>query len=252
MLTRDEGAIEAYARALAPLGLDAIALPVTYLGPPAASERARLATAVAALEDYDAIVVASAHAAAALLEVVGEDRLAGADAPRLWAVGPATAAVLTGRGLAVSTPTDADARGLAAAMIAAGPLRRVLAPRAAGGRDEGLAALVAAGVAVDAIDAYQTLATPADAPTLTPGLTALADDGVALALFAPSQVAALDALLAARGGIAALTGPRFAIGATTAAALRAIGARCDAIATSPTPAGLARAIASATGRPSRS
>lgn len=251
VLTRAPQAIAAYAAALAPLGLEVVALPVTRTAPAGTEEQDRLARAIARLGDYDAVVVASARGAHVLLDLVGDPaRLTAAGAPAVWAVGKATAWALAAHGVMARTPAQADARGLAAAMLAAGRPRRVLAPRAAGGRDDGLAALIAAGVAVDAIDAYRTVATEPDDPTLAPGLAALAAPGLALtALFAPSQVAALDALLAARGGLAALPCPLIAIGATTAAALAAVGARVAAVAATPTPDGLAHAVTDAGATP---
>ena len=246
MLTRSPQAIAAYAAALAARGFVVVALPVTRTAPAAERDQERLARALARLDFYDAIVVASARAAQVLLDGVGDlARLRGANAPRLWAVGSATAWALAARGVMASTPPQADARGLATAMLAAARPRRVLAPRAAGGRDDGLAALAAAGVEVDAIDAYRTVATDADDPTLAVGLAALAGDVGLLALFAPSQVAALEALVAARGGLAALPCPLIAIGATTAAAIAAVGARVSAVAATPTPDGLARAATDA-------
>ncbi|HVV81687.1 MAG TPA: uroporphyrinogen-III synthase, partial [Kofleriaceae bacterium] len=121
VLTRSAQAIAAYAATLAPLGLDAIALPVTRTGPASAEEQERLARALARLADFDAIVVASARGAHALLEAIGEPaRLRAAGAPSVWAVGSATAWALAARGVIASTPAQADARGLAAAMLAAG------------------------------------------------------------------------------------------------------------------------------------
>jgi uroporphyrinogen-III synthase len=249
VLTRARPAIAAYAATLAPLGLAAVALPVTRTAPPAPEEEERLARAIARLPDYDAIVVASAHAAHALLEAVRDPaRLGGADAPAVWAVGRATASALAERGVIARTPAEAHARGLVAAMLAAGRPRRVLAPRAAGGRDEGLDALVAAGVAVDAIEAYRTVRADADDPALAAGLAALASAELALvAMFAPSQVEALDTLWRTRGGVAALPCPLVAIGSTTAAAIGAVGGRAAGIAGEPTPDGLAAAARAALG-----
>jgi uroporphyrinogen-III synthase len=116
----------------------------------------------------------------------------------------------------------------------------VLVPRAEDGRDEAIAILAAAGVTVDAITAYRTVpADPAD-PVVARGLDVLRrGDAAVCALFAPSQVAALDALLAIRHTPAVFA----AIGATTAAALRAAGAAHVVAAESPTPEGLANAVA---------
>jgi uroporphyrinogen-III synthase len=58
-------------------------------------------------------------------------------------------------------------------------------------------------------------------------------------MFAPSQVAALDALV---GGLAAISARFAAIGETTAAALRAAGVSGVAVAGAPTPEGLANAV----------
>jgi uroporphyrinogen-III synthase len=79
----------------------------------------------------------------------------------------------------------------------------------------------------------------ADDPELAHGLTLLRRGEVAVcALFAPSQVAALDALV----GIRRITAQFAAIGETTAAALREVGAAVSAVADAPTPEGLAKAV----------
>jgi len=120
--------------------------------------------------------------------------------------------------------------------------RRVLVPRAEGGREEAIALLRAAGAEVEEVVAYRTEATPAGDPALAEGRAALAaGDAAICVVFAPSQVAALAALV----GPAALTAlPFAAIGETTAAALRAAGAGAVAVARTPTPAGIASAVAS--------
>jgi uroporphyrinogen-III synthase len=96
-----------------------------------------------------------------------------------------------------------------------------------------------AGAAVDAITAYRTVPASADDPALAQGLALLRRGEVAVcAVFAPSQVAALDALV----GVARITAPCAAIGETTAAALRAAGAVAVVVAGAPTPEGLAKAV----------
>jgi uroporphyrinogen-III synthase len=230
-----------YAEALAALGLTAVAMPVTRVAPASDVDRARLAHAAAAIERYDAIVVASAHAVAALLAALGSRR----DIPAVWAVGPATAAALLDGGIVARTaPARYDAGGLGAAVSATGA-RRVLLPRADGGRDEAIVALEASGATVDAITAYQTVARAPNDPDLIEGLTIL-DRGTpeVVCVFAPSQVAALDAVLASRGmKLATLGCPIVAIGATTGAALDAAGVPPAAIAATPTPEGMAAAVA---------
>jgi uroporphyrinogen-III synthase len=234
VITRDLEAAAAYAVALAALGLEAVALPVTCTAP--AGDPGELAAAVAR-GGYAAIVVASARAAAALDAARGTAAL-----PEVWAVGPATARALEAAGIAAVVPAVArDAVTLVRAMLAERALagRRVLVPRAEGGRDEGIAMLREAGAVVDAIVAYRTVPAEASDPALGRGLAVLRGDRVAVcAVFAPSQVAALDALF----GIRRISAPFAAIGETTAAALRAAGAAVVVVAEGPTPEGLAKAV----------
>lgn len=259
MITRDAAAVVPYAAALAPLGLEAIALPVTRLAPPRDPDALRRALAAGG---HAAIVVASPRAATALAEAIavggdqqteGGDRqtvgggwqAAGVGASRLaevWAVGPATARALAEAGIAARLPEGAkDGASLARALVAARRLtgRRVLVPRAEDGRDEAIAILAAAGAEVDAVTAYRTVAAEAEDPALQRGLGVLRRGEAAVcALFAPSQVAALAGLVEL-GGIAT----RFAaIGGTTAAALRDAGVAEVAVAGAPTPEGLAKAV----------
>jgi uroporphyrinogen-III synthase len=247
ILTREPEVAAPYAAALEPLGLAAIAMPVTKFDPAGDEDRARLATAATHLERYDAILIASPRAAEALIAAMGGDvtGLWGATAPKVWAIGAASQAALARAGVTASVPPKADAAGLADAVIAGGMARRILLPRAEGGRDEGIAALEAAGATVDAITAYRTVAIAVDDPAIADGLAALDRGPALIALFAPSQVTALDSILAARGGgsLAALGCPLVAIGATTAAAITAAGATVAAAADAPTPEGMAKAAA---------
>jgi uroporphyrinogen-III synthase len=235
VITREAGAAAPYAAALAPLGLDAIALPVTRTAP--ARDPGELARALAG--GHAAIVVASARAAAALDAARGA---APGPLPEVWAVGPATARALAAAGIPARVPDGArDAETLARALLAERALagQRVLVPRAEEGRDEAIEILRAAGVHVDAIAAYRTVAAPADDPELVQGLALLRRGAVAVcAVFAPSQVAALDSLVAVR----AITAPFAAIGETTAQALRAAGAATVVVADRPTPERLANAV----------
>ncbi len=214
ILTRDD--VAAYAAALAPM--EVIALPVTRTEPPPDPD----AIARALAEPHDAILVASARAARVVAGATAE----------IWAVGPATAALLPG----ARVPEVADAASLARALLAArGANLRVLVPRAEDGRDEAVAILRAAGAHVIEVVAYRTVAVAADDPVLAAGLAALPRADV-VCVFAPSQVAALAALTQ-------LAGTFVAIGPTTAAALRERGIEA-AVAASPTPAGIANAVAS--------
>jgi uroporphyrinogen-III synthase len=112
-------------------------------------------------------------------------------------------------------------------------------PRAEDGRDEAIEILRGAGVEVDAIAAYRTIPAAEDDPVLARGLGLLRRGEVAVcAVFAPSQVAALDALV----GIRRITARFAAIGQTTATALREAGAAAIAVSDAPTPEGLANAV----------
>jgi uroporphyrinogen-III synthase len=230
VITREAAA--RYAAVLAPLGLEVVALPVTRSEP--ARDPGVLARAIAQ-GGYAAIVIASARAAEALHLARGDLPL-----PEVWAVGPATARALAAAGIAAEVPPIArDGQALAEALVAQRAIagRRVLVPRAEDGRDEAIAILRAAGAEVDAITAYRTVAVGGDDPTLRAGLAVLHRAAVC-AVFAPSQVTALDALAA----IPSLPAYFIAIGETTAAALRAAGAAAVAVADAPTPEGLAKAV----------
>jgi uroporphyrinogen-III synthase len=235
VITREAEAAAPYAAALAPLGLDGIALPVTRTAP--ARDPGELVRVLAA-GGHAAIVVASARAAAALEAARG-----GAALPEVWAVGPATARALADAGIAARVPPGArDAATLARALVAERALagQRVLVPRAEDGRDEAIAILREAGADVDAVAAYRTVPAPADDPDLARGLGLLRRGEVAVcAMFAPSQVAALDTLVSVRG----LTAQFAAIGETTAQALRDAGAATVVVADRPTPECLAKAVA---------
>lgn len=234
VITREAEAAAPYAAALVPLGLEGLALPVTCTAP--AHDPDELVRALAH-GGYTAIVVASARAVLALQTARGDAVL-----PEVWAVGPATARALAAAGIPARVPPVArDAATLARTLVAERTLagHRVLVPRAEEGRDEAVAILREAGAQVDAISAYRTVPAAADDPALARGLTLLRRGEVAVcAVFAPSQVAALDALV----GVGRITAPFAAIGETTATALRAARAAVITVAGAPTPEGLAKAV----------
>ncbi|HWO22067.1 MAG TPA: uroporphyrinogen-III synthase [Kofleriaceae bacterium] len=242
VVTRDREGAAPYAAALAPLGLEVVAMPVTRTEPP--EDPDALARALAR-GGHAAIVCASARAAAALVAAAEQQAAGPAGAPPLpevWAVGPATARALeAGRIRAIVPDGVRDGAQLAQAMIAARSLAgaRVLIPRAADGREEVIAGLCAAGAEIDDVIAYRTVAAPASDPALAAGRARLlAGDAAICVVLAPSQVAALAALVP----LAPLSFA--AIGETTAAALRAAGAGAVAVAATPTPAGIATAVRS--------
>lgn len=218
--------------ALTALGFEVVAMPVTtYQAVDAAPLVGALARA-----DYGAVVVASARVARAL-----------APHPRpscpVWAVGPATGRALVAAGgfEVVAHPSVHDAASLGRELASAHGLRhrRILVPRAEDGRDEAIAVLRAAHFEVDVVTVYRTVVAAADDPAVVHGrdlLTAgLATVGC---VFAPSQATALATLL----DLPAIVTRWVAIGATTANALRAVGATAVAVALTPTPEGIANAV----------
>lgn len=233
VLTRDAEAAEPYALAIAALGHSTIAMPVTRTEPP--EDPGALARAIE-LGGFQAILVASPRAALALLGARGHASLGG-----VWAVGPATARVLELAGVHPIVPENAkDGATVARAMVGHLAGKRVLVPRAEGGRDEAIEILRQFNVDVISVVAYRTVPVVADAPTLVLGRDALVAGGVAACcVFAPSQVAALDALV----GVRKIETRWVAIGDTTAEALREAGAEVIAVAATPTPEGIANAVA---------
>ena len=236
VITRDVDGGSPYAAALEELGLEAVMMPVTQTAPP--DDPGEL---VRAMErgGYQAIVCASVRAAGAIIRAKGHTPV-----PEIWVVGPATARVLTEAHLSPIFPEAArDSASLARALVTQRDLagKRVLVPRAEDGREEGIAILREAGVIVDDIVAYRTVPVPADDPAIARGREVLVRGEAAVCcVFAPSQVAALATLV----GIRKLTTRFAAIGETTAEALRDAGAEVIAIAATPTPEGIAKAVAS--------
>ena len=237
VLTRED--VTAYAAALAPLGIDVVAMPLTRTAPAADPDALSRALADG---DYAAIMVASANAARELARAVGRRA-----SPEVWAVGPATKRALEDANITAHHPQFVDdGIDLARALVTAKSLRgqRVLVPRAEDGRTEPLDILRDAGADVVEVIAYRTVAVAHDDPALADGLDALVRGGAAVCcVFAPSQVSALAAAISARDHeLAGLVTQFCAIGETTAAALRAAGIRDVAVAVSPTPEGMAQAV----------
>ena len=235
MLTRDPADAQAYVAMLSPLVV--VAMPVTRIV--AADDPDALARALGRGE-YAAIVVASPRAAHEL------DRAAkGSTLPEVWAVGPATKRALDIAKIPAHHPAEVrDAAELATRLVAGRDLRgkRVLVPRAEDGRVEALEILRAAGADVVDVIAYRTIAVAADDAGVSRGAELLrAGQAAVCAVFAPSQVTALAAIV---GPLAALATRFCAIGETTAAALRAAGIARVGVAPAPTPQGIALAVRS--------
>jgi uroporphyrinogen-III synthase len=249
VLTRDPGDVAAYASALAPLGLTIVAMPVTKTV--AAENPAALSRALDT-GDYAAILVASPRAAHELARAVASlanVRTTMPDLPDVWAVGTATKRALDIAKLPAHQPSDVrDGSELARKLVASRSLagKRVLVPRAEDGRSEPLEILRAAGADVVDVIAYRTVALAPDDPVLADGAHQLVTGGAAIcAVFAPSQVTSLAAVLAAREhDLPGVVTQFCAIGETTAAALRSAGVKDVAVAPMPSPEGIARAVSS--------
>ncbi len=241
-VTRGMGEGDPLAERLRALGAQVLEFPAIALAPPASYHD--LDRALRDLAGFDVAAFASANAVertVARMDAIGiaRENLA---ARRLAAVGPATAEALRRAVRAadfVPTAWSGEALGTALKMAVRG--RRILVPRAAGGRPELVEILRAAGAEVTAPDAYQTV--PAPPETLRP----LADrieraevDAVAFA--SPSAVRSVAAAL---GDRVALLGRVLvaAIGTTTADAVREAGWTVGAMPQRPGAAELAEAIA---------
>lgn len=246
VLTRDPVDTLAYARVLEQFGLEVVAMPVTQTASAADPD-----ALVRALGDgtYSAIVIASPRAAHELARAHVRVAHTIDPLPVIWAVGPATKRALEIAQLAAHLPEDVrDGGELAVRLATSRDLRgeRVLVPRAEDGRTEALDTLREAGAIVVDVVAYRTLPAAPDDASLSAGIDALIGGRAAVcAVFAPSQVSALAQIMTARGHTLASLAARFcAIGETTAAALRAAGVREVAVASAPTPEGMAHAVGS--------
>lgn len=233
--------VDAYAHALAPLGVDVVAMEVTRQTASEADAAALLAACRTGA--YAATVVASQVAARQLRFAIHHAGAYHVTGP-IWTVGEATRRELElDPELSAHHPEGVHtAAELARALLAARPLagERVLVPRAEDGRTEAIELLRAAGANVVDVIAYRTTSVAADAPEVTAGRVLLRAGGAAYCCtFAPSQVAALAAIM---GPLAGLATTFVAIGETTAAALRDVGVS-PRVAAAPTPEGLAQAIA---------
>lgn len=244
VVTRDAARAAPLATRLAAHGADVVALPVTQTAAADPFDWEQLVTKVRAAKGYDAIVVASANAAEALARAARQAKVGKAAFRKpIVAVGPATAQAIARHGFDVEIARRRDSEGVAEHVLKRGA-KKVLWPRPAVGREEGIRLLRDGGVDVDAPVAYRTVTAPADAPAVKAGLDALATADV-VCIYAPSQVAALAELLATRGaGLDALARARVvAIGETTAGELRGRGVTVAAVPFTPDPDAMAQAIA---------
>jgi uroporphyrinogen-III synthase len=245
-VTRARGADDALPARLRELGAEVLHFPAIAVGPPASFEE--LDRALRDLRPFAWVAFASANAVEWTVRRMGEIGVpvAALAAPRLAAVGPATAEALA-RAVRPPDLVPADARGEALAAALAPEVRglRVLVPRAEEGRPELTAGLAAAGAEVAAPIAYRTLPAP---PETLRGLGDLLEQGSldAVIFASPSAVRAVaDALgdrapLVARAAVAV-------IGPTTAEAARQAGWPVTVRPSYPGAAALAEAVAARLG-----
>jgi uroporphyrinogen III methyltransferase/synthase len=236
LVTRAREQASSLVHLLREAGAEVIEAPLARYVEPA--DPAALDRALGALAGFAWCAFTSANAVeftARRLAALGLDARAFAGC-RLAAVGPATAAALARLGLRADlVPAQADAAGLAAALLAAGCASALL-PQADNARPELRALLAAAGCAVTAVTAYRAETLPPPPPPEG------ALDGIALA-----SAATVDRLVAAWGveelRARCAAGCRlWAIGPTTAAAVAAHGLALAAVAEEATTAGRAAAV----------
>jgi uroporphyrinogen III methyltransferase / synthase len=218
VITRSRAQATAFARALADRGATPVFFPTIDIRP--LEDCSALDRALTTADRCDWIVFTSANAVSAVWERLAALGLTAIPGPgRIAAVGPATAAALTGRGVQVSAmPADYHGAAIAGAL---GPLSglRVLLPRADLGREETAEALREAGAVVEEVVAYHT--TPA---TPDPGgLAALRGTVDAVTFTSPSTVRNFVMLVGPDARDLLARSLVVCIGPVTAAAVTALG-----------------------------
>ncbi|MFK0312149.1 uroporphyrinogen-III synthase [Pseudomonas sp. NPDC090233] len=157
LLTRPEEDCAALAQSLAAAGVASSCLPLLAIEPVTLNEMQR--RQIAALGQYQAIIVVSKPAARLLLDQL---RRAGLQAPAdgWFTVGEATAAVLQAAGLKVTFPTQGDDSEALLALprlreAVAVPTARVLIVRGVGGRELLAERLAEQGASVEYLELYR-------------------------------------------------------------------------------------------------
>jgi uroporphyrinogen-III synthase len=231
-------------------------LPLIEIGPPA--DPAALERAAAEAMSYDWLVLTSTNAAEAFLPLLS------GQAPRIAAVGPATAAAIRDAGFQVdATAVQADAEGLVELLgagllgVGLGPGSRFLLPQADDARATLGDGLRAAGAEVLRVDAYSKRLPPASRQRAA---ELFADGPLGWVTFTSPRItdhffALLDELLedellddgtARRSELRAI-----AIGRLTLKALDKHGVRDAVMAEEPTPEAMVRAALSRLAEPFR-
>jgi uroporphyrinogen-III synthase len=234
---------EPLAQLLLPLGATVLAIPLIRIDP--SEDPEPLKRAASHLDQYDWVVVTSAHAARALAGA--RPKAPWPESVKVAVVGEGTAQALAELGVPVSIiPAEPSGIGLATALAARiGPElagQRILFPRSNLARRALPDGLRAAGATVDEVEAYVTRADPTQADHLVAELRDSKLDGVVVT--SPSTAEALMAAAARAGdGRELLARTRLvSIGPTTSARLAELGRPADGEAERPDPPGILAAI----------
>ena len=231
LVTRPREQAEPLVEALRAAGAEARAIPMLRIEP--AGDPAAIAAALAALDDYDAVLLSSANAVRELARRAAALGVALAGRrPRFLCVGPATARAAEAAGLPVAALPEArfDAEGLFEALAALLPVagRRFLLPRAEGGREILAERIAEAGGRADSLVLYRSAAPDLDPAALRAALAAGEFDTLSFA--SPSAVRHFAGLLDEGAREAARRCVVAAIGPVTAEALVEEGLAPDVVA----------------------
>ncbi len=243
LLTRKPEQAGVWQRAFAAAGAEVVLRPMIQTSP--VRDTPAIKDALAALEDYDLLLVTSANA---VRELAACARSAGRPLARfgggVFAVGEASARATAEAGLprAQIEIAGPDAQGMLDALLARGAPcgQRVLLPRAEQGNTLLARGLEKAGARVDEVVVYRTEAAHFDAAALCAELEAGAFDVLAFA--SPSAVRNFAKSIGAAGVRAAGRATLAAIGPRTAAACGDAGLTPDIEAAQPEVASLLRAL----------
>lgn len=246
VVARDDAPDDTMSQALMMRGADVAPLPLMSIDAP--EDASALENAVRSLTDVDVLAFTSAQAVERFfdrLRAAGEDLRKLPSHALVAAVGPATKRALLAEGAAVDVEGDAGGEGLAVAIAAAVDVngKRVLFPRAEGGREELAEALAKKGANVDVVDAYRQSPRSDVAEAIKRTLSvARGASPAALVLTSAKRVEVLASVIGPNDleGIHCV-----ALGETTAGAAKAAGLGDIQVAARPTPAAVAAALADA-------
>ena len=243
LVTRPRAQARSLSDALREQGAEPIELPTIRIDDPADFAPLDDALQRLARGGYDWLVFTSANAVGRVLgrmERLAIDRTA-LSRVRVAAVGRATAAALTARGVRVDVvPEQSVAEAVVAALGDRGIAgRRVLYPKADAAREVLPAGLRAHGAEVDAVDAYRTL----QETDLDPAVRnrVLSGDIQVVTFASPSSVRGLKGLLG-ESFAAVARADVVCVGPVTAAAAREFGLPVHVVADDPTPRGVVEAL----------